>query len=364
MDDMNQKNSPEEELNPSSNGQPAEDLPENAPDVPEETKPAKNPPVSGEESQISGDTDTEEDEDEDDEEEEDEPPRKTGFRKRHIILLALAAFYMIYGLGKAYINDSGATNKVTQPTSIHFLDVGEGDCSLIVSGEEAILVDAGPADTADEVVSYLQELGVREFIAVVATNNNDEHIGGMHRILETFPTTRFYKCSKTADSEAYQSMIAAAEAQGLEIATPGKGSYITFASGAKFSFVYAGGVNDGEGEVENNASIVTRLIAGKNRVLLMSDVEGDAERRISSSSTSFACNIIKIGNNGSASSSNDLLIKRCKADTAVISCSAEVPPAEQTVKTLETYGIAIRTTAEEGTIVYDFAPNAESAPAA
>ena len=47
-----------------------------------------------------------------------------------------------------------------------------------LSGGQAVLVDAGTAQSAESLVSYLQELGVTELYAAISTHPHADHIGG------------------------------------------------------------------------------------------------------------------------------------------------------------------------------------------
>ena len=39
---------------------------------------------------------------------------------------------------------------------VHFLDVGQGDCTIILCDGEAMVIDGGPASTAQFVYSYVR----------------------------------------------------------------------------------------------------------------------------------------------------------------------------------------------------------------
>lgn len=71
---------------------------------------------------------------------------------------------------------------------IIFLDVGQGDAVLIRSPEgRTALIDAGPRD----IVPLLTSLGVDTIDLAIASHPHADHIGGMERVLRTFPV-RFY----------------------------------------------------------------------------------------------------------------------------------------------------------------------------
>ena len=69
---------------------------------------------------------------------------------------------------------------------VDFVDVGQGDCTLIRTADAVILVDAGEAGTADTVVSYLKVKGIKNIDCCIATHPHSDHIGALYRIFEEF----------------------------------------------------------------------------------------------------------------------------------------------------------------------------------
>jgi competence protein ComEC len=74
----------------------------------------------------------------------------------------------------------------TRPT-VSFLDVGQGDATLIQDGAgAAVLFDGGPPEA--RVYRKLKAAGVRRLDLMVATHQSRDHQGGLHEVLERIPT--------------------------------------------------------------------------------------------------------------------------------------------------------------------------------
>ena len=84
------------------------------------------------------------------------------------LLLVLAAAALLLDGGLLLAGRLGAASLPEEDTA-YFLDVGEGDCTLLVSGGSTVLVDAGTPEGAPALVRELKSLGVRRLDAVRAT---------------------------------------------------------------------------------------------------------------------------------------------------------------------------------------------------
>jgi competence protein ComEC len=76
-----------------------------------------------------------------------------------------------------------------QRLAIRFLDVGQGDATLITLEGRHVLIDAGP--NREAVARYLVSQGVDTLDLVIASHAHADHIGGMAQVLRTIPV-RFY----------------------------------------------------------------------------------------------------------------------------------------------------------------------------
>ncbi|MHB0885514.1 MAG: stalk domain-containing protein [Bacillota bacterium] len=92
------------------------------------------------------------------------------------------------------------TAAATGQLKIHFIDVGQGDASLIQTpGGKNILVDAGDTFASSVVVSYLQSEGVKSLDVVVISHPHTDHIGGMAQVLSSFASLGYLRPGLPAD---------------------------------------------------------------------------------------------------------------------------------------------------------------------
>lgn len=271
---------------------------------------------------------------------------------RRVLLTCSALLLVIDGL--LLLTDTGFGRRtLTEQTEVHFIDVGQGDATLLLSGGQAVLVDAGTPDAGGAVVSYLKALGVKRLYAAVATHPHADHIGGMAQVIEAFPVENFYMGPETANTAAYGKLLDALEARHIRPLIPLDGDELPFTSGASLRFL--GPADDVSASNLNDRSIICRFAAGDESVLLMGDAEAAAEQSLLRHHPFLSCDILKVGHHGAATSSSAAFLSAVKPSAAVISCGADNDyghPSPETLQNLS--GADVRTvynTAEQGTVV-------------
>lgn len=74
--------------------------------------------------------------------------------------------------------------------TVSFLDVGQGDATLVQAADgAAVLFDGGPPEAG--VARLLRRAGVRRLSAVVATHQSRDHQGGLPEVIRRFPVDLF-----------------------------------------------------------------------------------------------------------------------------------------------------------------------------
>lgn len=120
-----------------------------------------------------------------------------------LVLLAVLA----YGLSAPVGDSVWALDGPVHPTvEVTFLDVGQGDATLIRTSEgRTALIDAGPSDPT----AQLRDLGVERLDLVIATHPHADHIGGMEAVLEAFPVGSYMDSGKPHTTRTYLDLLRA-----------------------------------------------------------------------------------------------------------------------------------------------------------
>lgn len=280
-------------------------------------------------------------------------------RRTSLPRLLPAALAFLFLVLSGFVRDYFPAPILSEDTTVHFIDVGQGDSTLFLSGGEAVLIDAGTVDMGEKIVNYLTGQGVTELRAVIATHPHADHIGGMRTVLSAFRVDAFFTTAATTTTWAYSNMLDMIESQNIPLHTPSPGDVLELKSGAVFRFL-SPSPNEKFSSL-NNASLVCIFEAGDARVLMMGDAEKEVEKNLLDRGADLRCDVIKLGHHGSNSSSTPAFLTASHARTAIISCASDNSyghPHKETIKNLASAVIRdVRSTAKEGNIVITFPKN-------
>jgi competence protein ComEC len=107
-----------------------------------------------------------------------------------------------------------ATPAPPDALTVRFLDIGQGDATLIQDGAGAsALFDGGPPEA--RVYRLLRAAGVRRLDLMVATHQSRDHQGGLHEVLERIPTSLLLENSDGTRDRDFRHLIAEADARGI-----------------------------------------------------------------------------------------------------------------------------------------------------
>ena len=230
-----------------------------------------------------------------------------------IILLTL--FYIIFAYVFPKSLDIPSISSESGTMSAHFMDVGQGDSILLVCDGQAALIDSGTEEYADTVVCYLQNQGVSRLSLVGATHPHSDHIGGMNRILHTFPVDRFILPDATNNTTSFENMLLALDEEKIPTEYAYKGSSYTL-GGAELSVLSP--PKGYQADDLNNDSLVILVEYQGVRILLCGDAGKEMELKMISDGLT-PVDVLKVGHHGSDDASCQNFLATTTPIAAVIS---------------------------------------------
>lgn len=263
---------------------------------------------------------------------------------------ALAELEDLAAGAKDTVNQSGLTVPLeASRMEVHFIDVGQGDATLIKCEDDAMLIDTGEASEEETLKDYLHNQGIEKLDYLVLTHPDSDHIGGAAAVIEEFAIDTVFLSDFEKDNQTYRSLIQALDNQQLARSTPEVGS--SFMIGSVRVTVLA---PNREYADPNNASVALKVENGNNSFLFTGDAEEEAEADILANGLSVKADVYKAGHHGSRTASSAAFLDAVAPAFAVISCGEDNSyghPHAEPMNAFRARGMKVYRTDEQGSII-------------
>ena len=233
---------------------------------------------------------------------------------------------------------------------IHYLDVGQGDATLILCDGHAMLIDAGDNDQGTAVQSYLESQGVTTLDYVIGTHPDADHIGGLDVVLYKFDCKTVIMPDFEKDTRTYDDVVQTMKQKRYKNTLPEVGTVYELGS-AVFTIVAPNGEY---GDNANDYSVGILLQHGENRFLFTGDAEEASEADMLENGIDLKADVFKAAHHGSRTANTEEFLQRVGPDYAVISCGEDNSyghPHGEVMNRLRAMGTSVFRTDEQGTIV-------------
>ncbi|WP_054950680.1 ComEC/Rec2 family competence protein [Numidum massiliense] len=219
---------------------------------------------------------------------------------------------------------------------VHFIDVGQGDSTLIkFPSGKTMLIDGGSKGKGKIVLSKLKKFKVKQIDILVATHPDAQHIGGLIPVLQSkTKVKKVYAPKVSHTTKTYKDFLRAVKKKKLKIATAKAGVKLNVGKGATATIVAP--VKSYSKKDLNNWGTVIRVKHGKNTFLFTGDAETKSEKDMVKSvkKRPISATVLKVAHHGSKYSTSTAFLKKVKPKYAVISVAKKNAYKHPTKETL------------------------------
>ncbi|MGI8747510.1 MAG: ComEC/Rec2 family competence protein [Deinococcus sp.] len=232
-----------------------------------------------------------------------------------------------------------------------YLDVGQGDSTLIRAGGLRVLIDGGGTPRGDydvgarTVVPALRALGVNALDVVVATHADSDHIEGLSSVLRLMPVGELWIGQRKRGDPVLTALLDAATERRVPIREVRRGDGVT---SGDISLRVLWPKGPPWSTADNDNSVVIRLDSPHWHTAVLGDLPDPAETYLGVGQL----DLLKAAHHGSRFSSGETFLAETRPQNAVISVGRNSygHPNPELLGRLRVRGIRVWRTDEVGTI--------------
>lgn len=249
-------------------------------------------------------------------------------------------------------NQTYSTKQKPKGATIHFIDVGNGDCTLFVlSSGDVILVDTGPLSASHRVSTYLRGIGISTIDHLILTHAHDDHIGGIFAIMSDFSVRNVYDNGfGNEESSLYQKYALLIRNGFARYHILKVGEYLDIGdTHIKVLQPRPPPSND-----HNRDSLVMKIQYGRIGIFMAGDMPSGGDEFLLKRHQDLSSQILKVSHHGDRDATSDEVVKHLNPEIAVISVGKDnryARPHSEVLKRLERFGTRVYRTDIDGDII-------------
>ncbi len=247
---------------------------------------------------------------------------------------------------------------------ISFFNVGQGEISLIKSGENMVVVDIGSMKTTlayNSINGYFKMMNIKKIDAVILSHMHSDHINGLENFVKQYGVEKIIYAKPFNETNEYINFLRIVKEYNLET--------ICVEAGDKFSFGdiqvqillpnTKGILSKEDKEGLNTNSLVCKISVKDKDVIYMGDATHETEKilleKYSNTNLLNSIEILKVGHHGSKTSTSEEYVEKVLPKYAVISAKEKYygHPHKEVIEVLKENNVQIYITEKIGYIKFN-----------
>ena len=210
---------------------------------------------------------------------------------------------------------------------IYFVDVGQGDCTLIETPtKKHILIDGGGSEFGSfdvgesTLLPYLLDRGITTIDYMLISHFDSDHIGGLFYVMENIKVKNVIISKQGENSENLTKFINIVKEKKIKVMIVEKGDIVQIDKYSYFEILFPEEDLIKE-NILNNNSIVAKFNCLNLRMLFTGDIEEIAEERLEelyNDTNKLNADILKVAHHGSKTSSTSKFLELVDPQIALI----------------------------------------------
>lgn len=278
-------------------------------------------------------------------------------RRRQIVAAVIVGFVAALQLLWTRAPDEGSLR-------VQVFDVGQGDGILVtLPTGDRWLVDGGPDRSILSALDGEMLPWDRRLAGVVLTHPHADHVAGLVEVLRLYDVGTIVMPTVVHTTPEYAAFLEEIRQQAIPVIAadhPFAWSGAVNGRSWEWAFLYPSqGLPDTMSDL-NDASVVSRITYGDQRVLLMGDAGAETESVLLAQRRDLQSTLVKIGHHGSDTSTTAAFVEAVAPQVAVISVgegNRYGHPSESVVRRLADAGVRVLRTDLSGSVDFRTTPD-------
>lgn len=243
---------------------------------------------------------------------------------------------------------------------IVFADVGQGDCCLIMAGNNTCLIDSGTYEKGESAVSDLLDYyGIAKVDVAFMTHWDQDHAGGIAALHKAGRINKIYTgfIGNDGDTEAFEKSVSYRNCDPAlfrkDLEKTNAGDVFVLSDKVRLKVLYPTECTSGG----NPGSLVILMDCCGKEILFTGDIGFEEEKQMVSENTVPDVDILKVSHHGSRYASSSDFLVRAKPELSVISAGKYNyygHPSPKTLERLEKAGSKILRIDRDGAVIFRF----------
>lgn len=275
---------------------------------------------------------------------------------KRIVLIVILDIVIIF---QSFVQDNFLKNGV----EIYFLDVGQGDSTIIRTAKnKTIVIDGGEGEKSgfdygkNVLFPFLINKGVRKIDFLIFSHFDSDHCGGLIYLLENIKVDNILIGKQFEKNENLEYIVNLANKKHVKIIELQAGNKINIEKNSSLEILWPSETENISENSINNNSLVCKFVYKNFSMLLTGDIESIAEEKLLGkykNTNRLNANILKIAHHGSKTSSIQEFLDEVNPKIALIGVGRKNKfghPNQEVLERLKEKGIQIYRTDQNGEI--------------
>ncbi len=214
--------------------------------------------------------------------------------------------------------------KINKDILINFVDIGQGDSTLIRTGSKTLMIDSGGTTNTNSsydlgkntLLPYLLYKKIIKLNYIMISHFDADHCQGFMYVLKNIKVENVIICKQAKNSELYQEFLDICKKKKIKIIYVENGDNIKIGN-IELKILHPQKDLITNNPLNNNA-IVLKLIYNKFTMLFTGDIEKEAEELIIRNNINIKADILKVGHHGSKTSTTQEFLQKVSPKIALI----------------------------------------------